>query len=306
MASGDSFLKDAALLAAVAETGVPFRIVSGAGIGKVANSTIVYSIDKFNPSRVRNYSAELMTALRELEAQGNTLLPSADEAEYWENKVFMHRRFDELGIRTPSTTVVGRDSSLHEDELTYPLLVKEPHSCQSNGLHKLDTPRQLVDLRTRLTTRGDHELLVQELLDMRRDLRVTIIDGKIVHHYFRINNSDDWMPTSTRIGSSVDFESFPEQWRDEIVEAMAKLGLRAGAFDICWVGDDLDSPPYFLEVSPAFSPNPAPPPAFADRPYAEFKAQLTGPDAFQIAFADLVFDMHRAFVAMWGLANPGR
>ena len=299
LSKGDSFVKDAALLAAVAETGTRFRIVSGPAIGEVANATILYSIDEYNPARARNYSASLMAALRQLEAQGNTLYPSADEAEYWENKVFMHRRFDELGIRSPATTAIDRDTELAEDDLAYPLLVKEPHSANSEGLHKVQSADELRALRARLGARGDHELLIQEILDMRRDLRCTVIGGEIVHHYFRINNSDEWMPTTTRKGSSVDFVTFPEQWRAEIVEATRKLGLRNGAFDICWVGDDLDSPPYYLEVSPAYTPNPAPPASWDDRPYADFKDQLTGPDAFHVAFADLVFDMHHTMLEAW-------
>ena len=85
---------------------------------------------------------------------------------------------------------------------------------------------------------------------------------------------------------------------------MAKLGMRNGAFDICWDGDDLETEPYFLEVSPAYTPNPPPPPAFVNRPYADFKAQLFGPDSFPGQFADLVFELHRQVVAAWGLGGP--
>ena len=58
---------------------------------------------------------------------------------------------------------------------------------------------------------------------------------------------------------------------------------------------------YFLEVSPAYTPNPPPTAEFADRPYAEFKAQITGAGNYTAAFADLVFEQHRLLVAAWGL-----
>ena len=131
MLRGDTVLKDIGLLNAIAETGRRFRLVGGPAVGDVTNSTIVYSIEAFNPARVRNYSASMMTALRQLEAQGNTLYPTPEEAEWWENKVFMHRRFDELGINTPPTVVVERGTGLDEDSLDYPLLVKDPHSSGS-------------------------------------------------------------------------------------------------------------------------------------------------------------------------------
>ena len=307
LCAGDSFLNDAALVNAVVETGARFRVVSGANIDNLVNSTVIYSIGEFNPARSINYSASLVAALRQLEAQGNTLYPSADEAEYWENKMFMHRRFDELDIRTPPTVLVDSDTdieaALSEAGFEFPLLVKEPHSCQSQGLHKVESLEELLAVRCELAAGGNYEFIVQRILDMRRDLRVTMIGGKIVHHYFRINFSEEWKPTTTRAGSQADFETFPEHWRPRIEEAMAKLGMRNGAFDICWDGDDLTTEPYFLEVSPAYTPNPPPPPAFAGRPYADFKAQLRGPDSFPGAFADLVFELHRQLVAEWGLRS---
>ena len=254
-----------------------------------------------------------MATLRQLEAQGNTLLPSADEAELWENKAFMHRRFDELGIHSPPTVIVDADTDLDRavDELServgpkfgWPLLVKEPHSNNSQGLHKVADMAELEAWRTQFVAGGSSEFILQHILDMRRDLRVTMVGGEIVHHYWRINLSDEWMPTTTRKGSQVDFVTFPEPWRQTIVDTMGALGLRNGAFDVCWDGDDVESEPYFLEVSPAYTPNPAPSPAFADRPYADFKAQLRGPDSFTVGFVDLVFDLQRRLVAAWGLSR---
>ena len=305
--SGDSVLKDVALINALAEADIDFRVVSGNAIGSITNSTIVYSIDTFNPNRLLNYSASLMTTLRQLEAQGNTLYPSADEAELWENKGFMHRRFDELGINSPETLIISRHTDLGATldgaGFEFPLLVKEPHSSNSQGVHKIASMAELQTLRRRLEHDGANELLVQRLLDMRRDLRVTMIGGEIVHHYWRINTSDEWMPTTTRKGSQVDFVSFPEQWRSTIVGAMDKLGLRNGAFDVCWDADDLDTEPYFLEVSPAYTPNPAPTAPFAERPYSDFKAQSFGRDSYTAAFAELVFDLHRRMVDAWGIAS---
>jgi hypothetical protein len=102
LSRGDTALRDLALIKAVAGTGRPFRLVIGPAIGRVSNSAIVYPINAYNPTGLANYAASLVATLRGLEAQGNMLFPSADEAEFWENKVFMHRRFDELGVRSTS------------------------------------------------------------------------------------------------------------------------------------------------------------------------------------------------------------
>ena len=304
LTQGDSFLKDVALLRAVLDAGYDVRFRFGTKVDAESDSTIVYSIDAYNPGRLTNYSASLITALRELESQGNRLFPSADEAEYWENKVYMHQRFDELGINCPPTVAIDHDSDLDavlaRAPFGFPMLVKEPHSNNSKGIHKIDDRAALESVRSELAARGNHELLLQGLIDMRRDLRVTMIGGEVVHHYWRINESDEWMPTTTRKGSSVDFVTFPEQWRSTIEKAMASLELRNGAFDVCWEGDDLDTEPIFLEVSPSYSPNPTPPASFANRPYSDFKANLFGADSFPGAFADVVVELHGALVSAWG------
>lgn len=302
----DTILKDLALVVGLAKAGVPFRIVTGRRIEDVRGATILWSIHPYNPDRNPDYAAGMLESARRIEGRGNVLLPSADEAQWWENKVFMHQQFDELGVPSPRTVVdrPAEELSLRcadGTELGFPLLVKEPHSQGSAGLHKVDSPEQLRRLRADLRAGGEEELLLQELVDMGRDLRVTMVGDRIVHHYFRINTTDEWQPTSTRRGSRVDFETFPEQWRDRIVEVFRSTGMRTGAFDICWQGDDLDTPPLFLEVSPAYTPNPPPPASFADRPYYEFKKQLTGPDSFGTAFVRTVFEIQEQVLAEWGI-----
>jgi len=297
----DGIVKDAGLLAGLARAGVPYQLVTGRKIEEVHGKRIVYSIFPYNPKRRRNYSAGLIEALGEIENKSNTLFPSVAEAEWWENKVHMHERFSELAVNCPPTLIDRVSEELQVDEFTYPLLVKEPHSSGSLGLHKVESPEELQRLRARFRAEGEPQVLIQELVDMRRDLRVTMVGDEIVHHYFRINTGPDWQPTSTKRGSLVDFETFPEQWRDRITEVFGRLELRTGAFDICWLGDDLDSEPIFLEVSPAYTPNPPPPAAFLDRPYSEFKHHLFGPDSFGTAFVRVVFRIQALILAEWGV-----
>ena len=299
----DTILKDAGLIAGVVKAKVPIRIVSGKGAEQLTGATILATVHPYNPDRAQDYAAGLLVALRRIEAKGNTLCPSADEAEWWENKVFMHRRFDELGINCPRTRVDVLTESLDFNSLHYPLLAKEPHSQGSAGLHKIDSAEALRRLRADLRSQGETELLLQDLVDMGRDLRATMVGDRVVHHYFRINTGTEWQPTSTRRGSLVDFETFPEKWRTRIGDVFALTGMRTGAFDICWSGDDLDGEPIFLEVSPSYTPNPPPPPAFADQPYYAFKKQLRGPDSFGRAFVRVVFEIQEMVLEEWGITS---
>jgi hypothetical protein len=297
----DTVVKDGLLVTAMAERGIRFRFVTGTAIDDLRDVTVVYSIHTYNPDRIANYSASLMKTLRAAERRGCTLLPSADDAEFWENKVFMHRRFDELGVPCPRSVVIRRGEELPADLPAFPFLVKEPHSAGSAGLHKVGDASELAAVRRQAESEGEEELIAQELVDMRRDLRVTLVADEVVHHYFRINTDDHWHPTSTTHGSVVDFDTFPEQWRGHIVDTFGRLGLRTGAFDICWEGDDLATEPRYLEVSSAYTPNPRPAPSYRDRPYYHFKVNSWGRDSYMKAWVATFSDIHQKVVATFDL-----
>ena len=295
----DTVVKDLGLVAALCARGIRFRTVWGTAIDDVRDSVVVYTVHPYNPRGLTDYAAGLLAELRSAEGRGNRLFPSASEAEWWENKVFMHRRFDELGIHCPATRIVELASGV-PTELELPTLAKEPHASGSRGLHLLHDRAEAEELFATLQREGETHLLIQQLIDMRRDFRATLVGDEIVHSYFRINQAAEWKPTSTSHGSIVDFAGFPEKWRNDIVEVFGRLGLHSGAFDICWDHDDLDSEPYFLEVSPSYTPNP-PPPAGWDRPYYEFKKQLVGKDAYGRASVATVFDIARRLVDCYGI-----
>ncbi len=296
----DTIVKDAGLLAALCERKIPFDVVLGRGIEKVRGRDVVYTIHPYNPDGLHDYAEGLLVALRRIEANGNRLFPSADEAEWWENKGFMHRRFAELDVHCPPTVIVDLSAPLDPSAFEYPILVKEPHASGSRGLHKVASPGELQRVVGEMKRDGETELLVQDLIDMRRDFRATLVGDRIVHSYFRINTSADWKPTSTSHGSIVDFEHFPEQWRAYIVEVFGRLGLQSGAFDLCWAGDDLETEPYVLEVSPSYTPNP-PPPAGWTRPYVDFKSVLFGRDSYAKASVATVFWVAGQLIDEYGL-----
>jgi hypothetical protein len=129
-------------------------------------------------------------------------------------------------------------------------------------------------------------VLIQDLIEMRRDLRVILVGEEIVLHYWRINKDKDWKPTSTGFGSVVDFDNFPKHWKSHIIETFKKLNLKTGAFDITWQNDDLANTPLYLEVSPAYMPNPRN--FIKDEPYSKFKSALRYSSSYESAYVNIV------------------
>jgi len=287
----DAFANDVALLNAVAANLDSFKIKRGTlGMREVSNCRVFLNMNSlFNVHGFRNYAVVLKDFLCQLERQSNQVFPSSHEAEFWENKVFMHRKFEKLGIKSPETLIFDLDSrEMDQPNFPYPFLIKEVHSAGSLGVHKVADKGQFLTLinSTEIRKKNRH-VLVQRLLRMDRDLRVIIVGDEIVVYYWRINKSSEWKPTSTKHGSGVDFEFFPEEWREHIVTEYKKLGIRTGAFDVVWEDNDYTNPPYFLEVSPSYQPNPLPPENLKTS-YGKYKSSFGFTDGWDSRFIKLI------------------
>ena len=254
----DSFIWDMATIYSFLQEGLNFRIVMGNGIGKYFDKKIFFSINNlYNVYQFSNYTSILLHITSQLEEQGNAVFPKYAETIFWENKAYMHEQFNMARVHEPATRIMTSVIDILNSDLKYPFLIKEEHSCSSEGLHKISNYAELIDVVCDDNfVRSNKHIIVQELINMRKDLRVILVKGEIVLHYWRINNGKEWLPTSTSYGSSVDFDFFPEQWRPHIINTFQSLNLVTGAFDITWQNDDLSTEPIYLEVSPFYEPNP--------------------------------------------------
>lgn len=287
LAHEDTVLMDAGWLRALVRREVPFRLVPGDRIDRVRDSTIVYTVHPYNPSGAPIPSDGLRTALADIAGRGNRLVPTLDAARFWENKVHMHERFDEAGVRTPPTRIVHDVAELEGLDLPLPLMVKDPWSYGSYGIVRVDDRRQLeTAVAAVLDTRA--AAIVQGFIDIRADARITVAAGRVAQSLLRRNPAEEWSMTLARYGTVYEFDGVPERWNDTFVEMADRLGLATAAFDACWEGDDLATEPIVLEVSPAYQLNPEPPEVFRDRPYRDYAATWWGRDAHPARQAALV------------------
>lgn len=271
---GDNFPKTMASYKFLIENNKSCSIYTRKNIGKFNNRKIIiigshiYNIYGFN-----NHVDILFHIVNMLEAQGNTIYPDLKQVKYWENKVYMHKMFDKLNINTPKSYIVDEPKQIYSLDINYPFLIKEPHSCSANGLYKIESKSDLDKFIISNSSHG--KLICQTLLNIRRDLRVILVGEEIILHYFRINLDSKWRPTSTGYGSKVDFKTFPDNWRNHIIDIFSKLKLHTGAFDIAWDNDDMSKEPYILEVSPFYQPNPVPNYNLSKMNYGEWKKSFS-------------------------------
>jgi len=286
----DTCIWDFATICYFIENHIAFKINFGSNIGKINNSNIFFTLNEtYNLFNFNNYNNSLLYIANELEIQNNVLYPKKNELILWENKIYMHKKFNELGIKSPYTIIKAINDNI--TELPYPFLVKEPHSCASKGVHLINNSDEFNLLRNDTKFKlYNNEFLLQELIPMRKDLRVIIVKNEIVSYYWRINKTDSWKPTSTSYGSDVDFNNFPLKWENLIIENISKLNLTAGAFDITWFNDDTSTEPYFLEVSPVFQPNPKIG-YIDDTPYSSYKNSIRIFNSWESNYINIIFNI---------------
>jgi len=243
-----------------------------------------------DPFEFSNYTHTLYFICQQLEDQKCKVYPKSSEVLYWENKGFMTQKFFEYDISTPKTFLITDPSEFNSISLTFPFLIKEEHSSSSDGLHKINSKDDLDNFfRSTDYFARNKFLIAQELLNMRRDLRVILVGDKVVHHYWRVNRSDKWRPTASSFGNDVDFGDFPEQWREFIIDQFKRFKISTGAFDIAWQNDDMSTSPLILEVSPNYQPNPSVDLSNSKLSYAEYKDKLLFKDSYYDKFVDIVF-----------------
>jgi glutathione synthase/RimK-type ligase-like ATP-grasp enzyme len=289
----DQFVDYMALIHSLSSNGFKFKLSLTTNLGKYSYKNVFFRYSKkLDPFQFGNYTRTLHFFSEQLEDQKCFVYPKSNEILFWENKGHMTQKFFEHKISTPKTYLITNEGQFESIDLTYPYLIKEEHSSSAHGLYKIKNQEDLNDFFKKHDYFSINKfLLAQELLNMRRDLRVILVGNKIVHHYWRINKSDEWKPTSTSHGSGVDFGSFPEQWREFIIDQFRRLDLTTGAFDIAWRNDDLSSEPLILEVSPNYQPNPAIDLNKMNFSYGEYKEKLLFRDSYDCKFVDIVFSL---------------
>jgi glutathione synthase/RimK-type ligase-like ATP-grasp enzyme len=282
---------DLATIKYLIDENIKFKIYAKKNIGKYTNKTIYLSLSRnFNPYYLQNWTASLLNCIQELENQGNQVFPCFTQAQWWENKEFMHQEFERLDIHCPKTVLCNEVTDFNSLNLNYPILYKDVHTSGSAGMFKITSNVDMLNIVEQKHKIGKYHFMLQEMVDMRSDLRVILIGEEIVLHYWRKNNDKEWKPTSTSGGSTADFENFPERWRQYIIDNFKKLNLPTGAFDITWHKDDISTEPYFLEVSPSYLPNPIPTPQYKNSSYSDYKKNLFIKNNYWKSLVNIMFE----------------
>eukprot|EP00442_Polarella_glacialis_P026207 CAMPEP_0115094294 /NCGR_PEP_ID=MMETSP0227-20121206/28241_1 /TAXON_ID=89957 /ORGANISM="Polarella glacialis, Strain CCMP 1383" /LENGTH=718 /DNA_ID=CAMNT_0002487207 /DNA_START=78 /DNA_END=2234 /DNA_ORIENTATION=+ len=212
----------------------------------------------------------------EFEKQGGILFPPPESYKYYQNKVGLARLFQETKVKTPKTWVFSSfaEAESAQGSIDFPVIIKDPYGFSSLGLlQAADVDEFLKNVKRYFEDAlAGVEAIVQSKVIALREARVTYIDGRPFHAYWRIRQSLTSASAASNLGGYQDF-NFPLNEIAPYVEEFARItGIPVGGVDFIWqeAEPDVKSTPFTLEVSPTSDLNP-PAPASWSSTYAEFK-----------------------------------
>lgn len=144
---------------------------------------------KLKNSELLSKSFENTILKLEKENHNCHLLPTSLDYKIYENKKEVYKFFDYTNIKYPKTFIINNLDNLDEiiDEINYPVITKHPYSCSSFGMNNFDNYNDKIDLKNKLTSElNNHkEIIIQKKIMFTKECRLTCINGKIFHGYYR-------------------------------------------------------------------------------------------------------------------------
>ena len=292
---GDPGLKDRIAYRTLKQHGFKTRVIfdpSDEDLRNIPEKTIWFNPHHFVFGAQRQsdgaHAQNLSNLIAKMENNGRRVFPSSQDILFWENKIYMHQRMAEEGIRHPKSLIFpilkSEDFESIINEMGVPFLIKSPDGYSSNGLNFIRSKEdfeKIVPL---------NNVIVQEFLNITMDLRLIMVDGITESFYWRKNPpANVWKPTATSGGATVQFYELPDA-AEQLGRKIFKLyGIRTFGADICWRNDDLLGEPYVLEFSPIYQPNPISLERVISQQYSQFKERtiLSYDRAFERLISEL-------------------
>ncbi|GAB4021320.1 MAG: RimK family protein [Bdellovibrio sp.] len=149
------------------------------------------------------------------------------------NKVFLEETLSRLKIDRPKTTILHKDN-LKELSLSskYPVVMKQPDSAFSLGVHKASAPDEFMTMAEQLLAKSDL-IIVQEFVPSEYDWRIGVLDNRPLFACKYFMAKGHWQIYNQKAEGTKDFtgnfETIPVELAPRhIVEASLKAAKAIG------------------------------------------------------------------------------
>tara|TARA_A100001011_G_scaffold92871_1_gene97638 strand:- start:504 stop:1406 length:903 start_codon:yes stop_codon:yes gene_type:complete len=178
----------------------------------------------------------IKAVIRHFERMGVPVINSSEAIDNVKDKLYTHQILAQSNLDIPNTMLLKHpiDISFVEKNIGFPVIVKKISGSYGRGVFLCEDKKQLNQLVTMAElTKKSYDIIIQEFIKdtWGKDLRVFVVNDKVVGCMMRQATDDDFRANITRGG-----EGFPYEVNEQIEwlssESSKALGLDIAGVDL--------------------------------------------------------------------------
>ena len=178
----------------------------------------------------------IKAVIRHFERMGVPVINSSDAIDNVKDKLYTHQILAQSNLDIPNTMLLKHpiDIDFVEKNIGFPVIVKKISGSYGRGVFLCENKKQLNQLVTMAElTKKSYDIIIQEFVKdtWGKDLRVFVVNDKVVGCMMRQATDDDFRANITRGG-----EGFPYEVNEQIEwlssEASKALGIDIAGVDL--------------------------------------------------------------------------
>ena len=172
--------------------------------------------------------------IRHLEKLGVTLINGSDAIDNVKDKLYSQQILGQSNLPVPKTMLVKHpiNVGLVEKNIKYPMIVKTLSGSYGSGVFMVEDRKQFRQLmKMAELSNSSYNIIIQECVEdsLGRDLRVLVVNGKVVGCMMRQSVDGDFRANITRGGEAIPYQI------DEDIEWISGESARLLDLDIAGV-----------------------------------------------------------------------
>ena len=149
--------------------------------------------------------------IRHLERLGVTMINGSDAIDNVKDKLYSQQILGQSSLPVPKTMLVKHpiDVNLVEKNLSYPMIIKTLSGSYGSGVFMVEDKKQFRQLmKMAELTNARYNIIIQECIEdsLGKDLRVLVVNGKVVGCMMRQSIDGDFRANITRGGEAIPYQ----------------------------------------------------------------------------------------------------
>ena len=183
----------------------------------------------------------IKAVIRHFERMGVVVINSSESIDNVKDKLYSHQILAQSNLDIPKTLLLKHpiDVDFVQKHLGFPVIIKTISGSYGKGVFIAETKKQLSQLITMAElTNSRYDIIIQQFIkdSWGKDLRVLVVNNKVVGCMMRRATDDDFRANLNRGG-----EGFPYEVNEQIewlaTESSKSLGLDIAGVDLLFDGE---------------------------------------------------------------------